>query len=106
MIQKRTVLVVGAGGSYDYGFHLGKELKHEIVRLCYEANPFLMMEPGRPDVNEARAFGQALQFSGLESIDTFLQGRPQFLQLGKLAIAYTLLPWDLDSTVQTLKCWI
>jgi len=98
MIRRPTVFVLGAGASAPYGFPLGTALTDGITwELTRDESPF------RDDLQrvgyrfaQLREFGQALAAAGRYSIDDFLQDRPQFRELGKLAIARMLIPAERD----------
>ncbi len=92
MIQTPTVLVLGAGASIPYGFPSGHDLKIQVQGIgC--------LGPGhsdklRIDKEESEAFCRALRFSGQPSVDAFLEHRPEFVELGKLYIAYSLIAYE------------
>ena len=98
MIDKRIVLVVGAGGSVPYGFPTGDGLKW---KLCDELRPV----ETRADSESAQgglfdtllsegfssekmtALGSRLRKSGWSSIDEFLAEHEELQEVGKAAIA-------------------
>jgi len=117
MINKSTVLILGAGASMDYGFPSGPKLMTEIVNL-FEENPrqkkainilyklnVLNYSPDSiyysgegdatinhvpaiwDDFKEINALIHAIKFSGAASIDDLLHHRPDLAEIGKLAIA-------------------
>ena len=96
MIAKPTVLILGAGASADYGFPTGRQL---LLKICEEARPdaslydFLCnwMAVPRPLIEQ---FAYALQNSAAPSVDLFLENRKDFEEIGKLAIAATLIPYE------------
>ena len=97
MITEPTVLILGAGASYPYGFPTAKELKGSIC------NAF-----SRPETHGCRLLGlnssfspdaifefrEAFWRSGQPSIDAFLEYRRDLLPIGKLAIAFCLIPFE------------
>src|SRR5206468_11122318 len=99
MIRKPTVLVLGAGASHDYGFPLGYPL---VTQICHGlSNP-------NEDISKrlygcaftadnVESFRRALELSAQLSIDTFLENRPEFLEVGKAAIACCLIPCEHES---------
>jgi hypothetical protein len=95
MITTPTVLVLGAGASCPYGFPTGKELKVEICNAFSkpeaEGCQFLSANTNH-SADEFLQFGNAFLKSGQSSVDAFLEHRPEFLEVGKLAIAYCLIP--------------
>ena len=96
VIRTKTALVLGAGASRPYRFPLGKQLKDEIVSsLAPTANRAELAElTGVATVNELERFFHSLRFSGLTSVDVFLESNPQFLDVGKFMIARTLIPFE------------
>ena len=95
MIQKPTVVVLGAGASLEYGFPSGWELVH-LLSIADQAGNLSgpmaqLLALGYPE-NDVRQFAQALRLSGRPSVDAFLEHRPNFLEIGKAAIAAALIP--------------
>jgi len=90
MIKARIVLVLGAGASVSYGLPTGYEL-NDIIRAEHIVDerdlPVL-----RADPHEFRKFRETLDQAGRTSVDAFLEGQPEFVDIGKLAIALALLP--------------
>ena len=104
MITILTVLALGAATSYPYGFPTAKELRNLICEVF--ANP---NTPASRLLGEASGhfphgffrFREAFLKSGQPSVDAFLEWRPDFLAIGKLAIAYCLLPFEDESKLFT-----
>lgn len=96
MIETPTVLILGAGASIPFGYPSGEGLKDEI---CSE-----LKNPSHPFGVELQSHGfseeQILEFrnnffySGKLSIDAFLEHRPGFMDIGKLVIAKSLIPYE------------
>lgn len=96
-ILNPTVLVIGAGGSCDFGFPLGIELRNRICALVETADTIrLLVELGHPE-RQIDSFRNELRYSGFRSIDVFLESNPEFLEIGKQAIAACLLPCETES---------
>jgi len=108
MINRRTVLILGAGASKPYGFPTGVELKNEILQRnksailasAYERqgtpnyNPFwrhILDLYGKERFSE---FFEALRKSGKYSVDAFIEHRPIFTDLGKALIATELIKYE------------
>lgn len=94
MITQKTVLILGAGASYPYGFPLGYELSKLIleditIKREFEKTDFL----GRP-INDAKKFAESFLKAGVSSIDEFLSTREDFIEIGKYFIAKLLLPFE------------
>ena len=97
MITTPTVLVLGAGASYPYGFPTAKELKELICDAfssrTEKASELLGGDESKYTAKQFFEFREAFLRSPL-SIDAFLQRRQEFLEIGKLAIAYCLIPFE------------
>lgn len=93
MIERNTVLVLGAGASKPYGLPLGSELRRNILNMRWGDLYGVQFDPG--DVAPDRFFDRfksSFQEAGDLSIDAFLGANPDFMEIGKLAIAACLLP--------------
>jgi len=108
MIEKRTVLILGAGASIPYGFPSGRYLRElilqglGIVEVGDTVGPLtkLLREIGfeRSLVDD---FRNSLQAADPPSVDVFLEGRRDFLDIGKAAIAAVLLPFEDEDALFT-----
>jgi hypothetical protein len=103
VITTPTALVLGAGASYPYGFPTAKGLKELICEQFSSARSkasqlLSCLNPEgtgfAPD--EFEKFSQAFLKSGQPSVDAFLERRPEFLGVGKLAIAFCLMPFETE----------
>lgn len=92
MISQPTVFVVGAGASQPYNFPSGINLALEVIQLtkCEPSVSRLSAITGMP-TKAFREFGRALSESGKNSVDAFLEHRPDFVTVGKVAIAQVLI---------------
>lgn len=97
MIEKPTVLILGAGASMPYGFPTGRELVNIILKhlnpLTGSKLPTTLKRFGIK-ANTIRDFSKNLAYSGRQSVDAFLEHRPEFLKVGKLAITLSLIPYE------------
>ena len=96
MITNPTVLVLGAGASADYGFPLGYTL---VVQICaglssVDSNLYKQLLSCGFTTDEIEGFRRAFELSAQLSIDTFLERRPEFLEIGKATIACCLIPHE------------
>ena len=85
MIQKPTVLILGAGASTHVGYPLGSAL---ITDLCNNRGSGAEGEyPNNWTVEETDAFITRLSRAGYYSIDAFLETVPEFSEMGKFLLA-------------------
>ncbi|MFB0515706.1 MAG: hypothetical protein ACETWG_03770 [Candidatus Neomarinimicrobiota bacterium] len=92
MISKSTVLVLGAGASKPYYFPVGRELFEQVVQGIRSSDGRLSRQLqvcGRGE-EEIDSFCHELERAQQPSVDAFLEHRPEFLEIGKLAIAAEL----------------
>ena len=96
MIEQRTVLILGAGASVDYGFPSGRDLLHRVgSRLTSTGGSlFQLMQQLGFTVTDISAFTTQLIESGRPSIDAFVEHRAEFIPIGKVAIAAGLIPYE------------
>ncbi len=90
MIDNKTVFILGAGASMPYGFPLGQLLKDTIARYYGTVHPKYISEMGF-DESQMNKFAEALSNSPLTSVDSFLESRPDFIEIGKTCIGAELL---------------
>jgi len=102
MIKRRIVLILGAGASIPFGFPSGRELRDKIIAGLRKdtAQFFQLLHAAGYDVQHITNFRDALLKSGRPSVDVFLEHRPEFIPVGKVAIAASLIPYE-DET----KLW-
>jgi hypothetical protein len=102
MITTPTVLVLGAGASSPYGFPTAKELEELICEKFKSpetrASVVLSSIESPYSAKQFFEFREAFLRSP-QSIDAFLQRRPEFLEVGKLAIAYCLIPFENEANL-------
>ena len=85
MIRKKTLLILGAGASYPYGFPLGAGL---ITRLLsYQARD-IFVNDGNYDhrSTQLHQFQNRLKLSRASSIDYFLNQHPDLAEFGKFLV--------------------
>jgi len=101
MHERKTVLILGAGASWAYGFYTGAELIKRICERFEDLHAKLTLDDNkRPELRtEGRAFAQTLRRSGATSIDAFLEHRPELRETGKVAIASVLLPCEKEDAL-------
>ncbi len=96
MIKRRIVLILGAGASIPFGFPSGRELRDKIIAGLHKdtAQLFQLLHAAGYDVQHITNFRDALLKSGRPSVDVFLEHRPEFIPVGKVAIAASLIPYE------------
>ena len=94
MITTPTCLVLGAGASAPYGFPLGITLRNQIARLA--RTRYQVIEDAGFSEAEVRDFATRLSRSGYTSVDWFLRDFPEYLAVGKAAIAAHIIPQERD----------
>jgi hypothetical protein len=95
MIKIPTCLVLGAGASVPYGFPSGIELRKRILQNNKESNwNKLLSELEFEDKDFITSFYFDFNISKILSIDNFLERYPKYLSIGKLAIAFALIPFE------------
>lgn len=109
MIREPTVFVLGAGASEPYGLPLGGTLKTYILerynsdvgQTVHLTNTTVF---GRAQID---SFVNALRFSGLTSVDAFLERRPEFMEIGKAMMGIELLQGEVHERLwQAENNWL
>lgn len=92
MITSKTVLILGAGASVPFGYPLGRDLWKEICDRLADPHSKLssLIQSLGTRVDEIAEFRNSLLEAQRPTVDTFLERRPSFNRIGKLAIAYCL----------------
>jgi hypothetical protein len=102
VITTPTVLVLGAGASCPYGFPTAKQLKNRICEVFASNTPVIrLLGDNVAPAEKFLEFREAFWKSGTASVDAFLNGRPEFLDVGKFAIAYCLIPLESEANLFT-----
>lgn len=94
MITRPTVLILGAGASQPYGFPPGRELVFTVISHLQSGDDSSLRRPLREmGFTEATMseFRDELLLSNQPSVDAFLESRPEFIPVGKAAIAVELI---------------
>ena len=106
MIKSNTVLILGAGASFDYGFPLGRPLLLEIGSelSSNSINPFqTQLNRCGFSIEQLKEFGKELLNSMQPSVDAFLEKRmenKEFVEIGKLSIAAKLMPLEVPDNLR------
>ncbi len=102
MIEKQTVLILGAGASAEYGFPVGYRLCENICRGGCGAPPLPPHQEKifRQDADRLfQDFRTQLRQSGQLSVDAFLETRPDLVDYGKGVMACELIPFENEETL-------
>jgi hypothetical protein len=102
MIEVPTTLVLGAGASAPYGFPTGRGLLKEVLERLDPKNQYPVnyeQQCGWLGFTDSQAieFREVLLKSGKSSVDAFLEHRPEFIPIGKAAIALSLIPYEIEA---------
>jgi hypothetical protein len=92
MLRRKHVLVLGAWASVDYDFPTGLQLCERVNTSLMPNNAHLkrFLEAAGVSAATAEAFRKSLFYSAMNSVDRFLEHRPDMNTVGKAAIAYCL----------------
>lgn len=94
MIEKPTVLILGAGASAHLQYPTGVDLAKQIVtRLRKEKNRIELKAAGCT-IGEITQFLNEFNAAGKLSVDEFLEHRPELIKVGRLAIAQALIRFE------------
>jgi len=106
MINKKTVLVLGAGASKPYGLPTGEELKDFIISQTFTSSDHSVYysKLGISD-KKLRSFVHSLRMSSTSSIDEFLEDRDEFTKVGKLAITRALIRCENENVLVDTRDW-
>jgi hypothetical protein len=96
VLRKKTVLILGAGASKPFGFPTGFELSRIMNGALQNGAPGYnaLLEMERYPGQAIDSFRVAFFYSGKNSVDAFLEHRPDFMEIGKAAIAAVLIPYE------------
>ena len=98
MITKPTRIIFGAGASESYGYPLGNNLLQIIHSSLGNINGdwILKLRACGIDVSHINKFRDELYLAQPSSVDSFLEYRNEFIEVGKLVIALSLIPQEED----------
>jgi hypothetical protein len=96
MIENPTTLILGAGASMDFGYPSGRDLKDKVVKMIASPNndAYRSLQKLGFDDYLIKSFQEGLQRSGRPSVDAFLEHRPEFIEVGKAAMAVELMSYE------------
>lgn len=103
MVHEHTVLVLGAGASAPYSFPTGRELVFRVLeeleagvcgRKTGDFRCYRVLRGCDFSEKHIEEFWTALRGAMQPSVDAFLEHRPEFVDIGKAAIAACLIPHE------------
>jgi hypothetical protein len=103
MINRKTVLILGAGASHPYGLPLGKALRHQLAYLKVGESPgYVPLLDSIFGAKEVREFSEAFRRASM-SIDEFLgNGGAKYEAVGKAAIVAVICSEELESLLHNM----
>jgi hypothetical protein len=103
VLKIKSVFVLGAGASAPFGFPTGVQLTNNVVTIVKERSSHaydLLTNSGLSfSPTELNMFGDALYYSGKNSVDAFLEYREDFLIVGKALMVVALIPFEVPETI-------
>lgn len=109
MIKTKTLFILGAGASVPFVYPTSGELRHEIL---FESNKYevdivralnLYDDNVKDFYHSIEEFKEAFSKSGVYSIDSFLEHRPEFMKIGKTFIAKILISCEKEDNLRNAK---
>ena len=113
MIEKQTVLVLGAGASYVYGLPTGRGLLIDVCSDILDGSYSTSGGVRQPETplqralidcgfswDEILAFTRKLRASNQPSVDEFVAEQPDYVEIGKAAIASVILSSEKESELR------
>src|SRR5688500_5322478 len=96
IVERNTVLILGAGTSMPYDFPSGVLLLRRIQNAMAGAHSALapLLHQAGYDWAQIQQFADAVQTCGRSSIDAFLGSRQDLADVGRAAIAALLIPHE------------
>ena len=99
MIKKPTVIILGAGASKPYGFPSGREILYDIQENLRPQRWIQILRTLHIKQAVAEEFVKDLLKSSRPSVDAFLEYREEYMEVGKLAIALSLIPHEKEGNL-------
>ncbi len=105
MTSTPTVFILGAGASAPYGFPTGPGLVRRLIHRIMDPRESQLSHPIRTLIEMGHShlklmeFAQAVQKSGLSSVDLFLEHRPEFMEIGKRTMGALLIEGEMPQSL-------
>jgi hypothetical protein len=112
MIKTNTLFILGAGASKPFGYPTGVGLRNDILinsgvrqteivnALNHYRDPDFEGEFSFLEINK---FREAFTGAGVYSIDSFLEHRTEFMDIGKISIARMLISYEIDNNLRVTE---
>jgi hypothetical protein len=104
MIKTKTLFILGAGASVPYGYPTSVELRNTIISGWHnpEISRFWEQYDEGPNTSKKTMieFLEEFKQSGVYSIDSFLEKRPEFMNIGKIIIAWYIIRCEDDNRLR------
>lgn len=107
MIEQNTLLILGAGASCDFGFPTGEELLRQIRDMLRDTQSYhyrVLCELTKY-VDTVDRFYNGLERADQPSVDAWLEHNPEFIDVGRWAIAMALLEAERRSNLKPKTNW-
>jgi len=92
MLNKRTVLILGAGASEPFGFPIGIDLSNAVYTLLQpNTQQFQSLTRFGIPAEQLLNFRDTFYYSGKNSLDAFLEHRTDLIPIGKAVTAEILI---------------
>jgi hypothetical protein len=98
LLSRRTVMVLGAGASSPYGFPLGIELRNQLINSIKGGELRTTPEGLSFPRDLVADFCLALSGTSHPTVDTFLEHKPQYRELGAYMIAKQIMTHEKNSS--------
>jgi hypothetical protein len=85
-----TVVILGAGASKPYGLPLGRELRDLVLKIPTHDPTTKLLKRFNISDEDFKNFKADLQTSASPTVDAFLEKRPSWMKIGKIATAIAL----------------
>jgi hypothetical protein len=107
MIKTKTLFILGAGASAPFDYPTGVELRNEILSRGYDTDIVKALnrcdDDKKPFFQEIKKFKEVFTGAGVYSIDSFLEHRTEFMDIGKIFIARMLITYEIDNNLRTTE---
>ncbi|MEE9215445.1 MAG: hypothetical protein V3U54_11845 [Thermodesulfobacteriota bacterium] len=110
MIKTKTLFILGAGASAPFQYPTGDGLRDDILNKRHDKEIVNALNHYRdPDfegelsLREIKKFKEKFTGAGVYSIDSFLEHRTEFMDIGKISIARMLISYEIDNNLRATK---